>query len=321
VSYTQQQYPPLAGLALAGLVSTGAQSFAGLKTFKDAIAIGSQNGGVAIGFQSEYDALQWPNVGYGTPEIRGWHMFGGPLIYSPQSSFRADNPNGFVMGGINSGLTSAGLAASAQSYLADVWQTQDIQLALLSGRTGANVVVKIGTNVAAPNANAEILRVGYNMAASLSSDGTPLFRVYGDGRAALVGSLDSGGFTSPGFSVASGNMSCAQITNGGLIVGAASQVQELMSQAPNTNGQPQVKIGSFSAVTAAGAKLVSFMNGRSGTEVGSIDKDGNVRFAGNLGVGNAAAASVGVGTLVKKVQIFDASGTSLGFIPVYSTIT
>lgn len=42
---------------------------------------------------------------------------------------------------------------------------------------------------------------------------------------------------------------------------------------------------------------------------------------GGLGVGNAAAATVAVGTLVKKVEIFDGSGVSIGFVPVYSTIT
>jgi hypothetical protein len=41
---------------------------------------------------------------------------------------------------------------------------------------------------------------------------------------------------------------------------------------------------------------------------------------GGLGVGNSAAATT-PGTVVKKIEIFDAAGVSLGFIPVYSTIT
>lgn len=41
---------------------------------------------------------------------------------------------------------------------------------------------------------------------------------------------------------------------------------------------------------------------------------------GKLAVENAAAATT-PGTVVKKVEIFDAAGASLGFIPVYSTIT
>lgn len=41
---------------------------------------------------------------------------------------------------------------------------------------------------------------------------------------------------------------------------------------------------------------------------------------GKVGVGNSAAGAT-LGTVVKKVEIFDASGTSLGFVPVYNTIT
>lgn len=40
-----------------------------------------------------------------------------------------------------------------------------------------------------------------------------------------------------------------------------------------------------------------------------------------LGVGNSAAATTSVGSLAKKIEVFDASGVSLGFIPVYATIT
>lgn len=46
----------------------------------------------------------------------------------------------------------------------------------------------------------------------------------------------------------------------------------------------------------------------------------NARIAGNLGVGNSAAATT-LGSVTKKIEIFDASGSSLGFIPVYDAIT
>lgn len=52
---------------------------------------------------------------------------------------------------------------------------------------------------------------------------------------------------------------------------------------------------------------------------GNVTATGRVTGA-SLGVGNAVAATV-PGAVVKKVQIFDASGTSLGFIAVYSSIT
>lgn len=42
--------------------------------------------------------------------------------------------------------------------------------------------------------------------------------------------------------------------------------------------------------------------------------------AGGIGVGNSTAAST-PGTIVRRVEIFDASGASLGFIPVYDQIT
>lgn len=48
--------------------------------------------------------------------------------------------------------------------------------------------------------------------------------------------------------------------------------------------------------------------------------DGNVRVAGNLGVGNAVNATT-PGTVVRKIEVFDANGNSLGFVPVYSSIS
>lgn len=43
-------------------------------------------------------------------------------------------------------------------------------------------------------------------------------------------------------------------------------------------------------------------------------------FAGGIGVGNSAAGST-PGTCVKKIQVFDAAGNSLGYVPVYDAIT
>jgi hypothetical protein len=54
---------------------------------------------------------------------------------------------------------------------------------------------------------------------------------------------------------------------------------------------------------------------------GDITTDsGKVLAAGGLGVGNSAAATT-PGSIVKKVQIFDADGNSIGYIPVYDSIT
>ena len=41
---------------------------------------------------------------------------------------------------------------------------------------------------------------------------------------------------------------------------------------------------------------------------------------GKLAVGNSAAATT-PGTVTKKMEVFDAAGASLGFVPVYNAIT
>lgn len=52
----------------------------------------------------------------------------------------------------------------------------------------------------------------------------------------------------------------------------------------------------------------------------SVEENGDARIRGALGVGNSAAATT-LGSVVKKIEIFDSAGASLGFIPVYNTIT
>lgn len=52
----------------------------------------------------------------------------------------------------------------------------------------------------------------------------------------------------------------------------------------------------------------------------SIKQNGNLRLTGNLGVGNSVAATL-PGTVVKKMEVFDQDGVSLGFIAIYSSIT
>jgi hypothetical protein len=53
---------------------------------------------------------------------------------------------------------------------------------------------------------------------------------------------------------------------------------------------------------------------------GSITGVSPLRTTGGLGVGNSAAATT-LGTVVAQMEIFDASGNSLGFIPIYDAIT
>ena len=51
-----------------------------------------------------------------------------------------------------------------------------------------------------------------------------------------------------------------------------------------------------------------------------INTPGKLTATTGLGVGNSAAATT-LGSVTKKMEVFDASGTSLGFVPIYDAIT
>jgi hypothetical protein len=53
---------------------------------------------------------------------------------------------------------------------------------------------------------------------------------------------------------------------------------------------------------------------------GVLKATGKLVATVGLGVGNSAAGST-PGTVVKKIQVFDASGNSLGYVAVYDAIT
>lgn len=57
---------------------------------------------------------------------------------------------------------------------------------------------------------------------------------------------------------------------------------------------------------------------RAGTDL--LKTDDKLLTATGLGVGNSALAST-LGTCVRKMEVFDGSGNSLGFVPIYSSIT
>lgn len=68
--------------------------------------------------------------------------------------------------------------------------------------------------------------------------------------------------------------------------------------------------------SGAGARDVTLY--RSAANV--LKTDDKLITAIGLGVGNSAAATT-LGTVTKKMEVFDASGSSLGFVPIYDAIT
>lgn len=84
-------------------------------------------------------------------------------------------------------------------------------------------------------------------------------------------------------------------------------------------------------LTAAGAGSIyqwnqgsgdvsQWFSGVGGTQVMTLKSTGKLLLAGGLGIGNSAAATT-PGSVVKKMEVFDAAGASLGFVPIYSAIT
>lgn len=55
-------------------------------------------------------------------------------------------------------------------------------------------------------------------------------------------------------------------------------------------------------------------------DLGDFKSSFRVLAVGGIGVGNSASATT-PGSVVKKFQVFDAAGNSLGFVPIYSAIT
>jgi len=76
--------------------------------------------------------------------------------------------------------------------------------------------------------------------------------------------------------------------------------------------------GSTNAVTAINAAGAIAARVPAGTQDWGVE--GKMRATGGIGVGNSAAATT-PGSVTRKVEIFDASGASLGFLAVYGTIT
>jgi hypothetical protein len=79
--------------------------------------------------------------------------------------------------------------------------------------------------------------------------------------------------------------------------------------------------------SASGSGTITFGDGTTAdtnlyrSAANTLKTDDKLITTVGLGVGNSASATTSVGTLTRKIEVFDASGASLGFVPVYATIT
>lgn len=130
--------------------------------------------------------------------------------------------------------------------------------------------------------------------------------------------------SSSNYNSALGHLALQSLTTGAQNVGiGASAGFGISTQNQNTCVGTSSNIsGNFSNATALGF-------GATATASNSMELgNGSLAFihtaaqmrAASLGVGNSAAAST-PGSVVKKMQVFDASGASLGYVAIYDAIT
>lgn len=98
-----------------------------------------------------------------------------------------------------------------------------------------------------------------------------------------------------------------------LLVGHDGGANAIYVTATNSNPQIILKSSNDSQVTVEG--VGGLLN-----VLGTLATSGDILITGHIGVGNSAAASI-PGSIVKKIQIFDQGGNSLGYLPVYNSIT
>lgn len=312
MSYTVQAAEPNASATARGVLTTGAQTIGGVKTFANKVVIASQGGGGAnaLEFSANLEYIRWPTAG-GDCLVGGWNIGGEPVLYLPNGPIRTQSGSGFIMGGINSSLSASGVSASGNSHLVDLIQGQAAQkIAVLSAKgASAGAVVKVGSTAAAVDPLAELLRVGFNMAGGAGSDGTACFRVFGDGAATLLGALTALSYSAPGFSVISGNMSVGQITNAGLIVSTSTAVQEVTGQVADGAAAIAVAISPFAGAPWTQGKLAVFRNNRAGTEKLAVHASGKLIWP--TGTADAVA---GVATLVAGTVTVNTTSVKTGSV-------
>lgn len=80
--------------------------------------------------------------------------------------------------------------------------------------------------------------------------------------------------------------------------------------------------GLFALPTGAANNNIGVVVGTAptGPVSAAIYSSGTALFVGGIGVGNSASATT-LGTVTKKIEVFDAAGASLGFVPIYDAIT
>ena len=306
MSHVQQGPTPDASAAVRGLMGLGAQTFAGVKTFQDGISAPE----ITALQAGQHAAVTLGAVG-SAPNANGASLAGQLLTLQPAD---AANP-GVVTGGAQTwaGVKTFNAQPSAPSYKATAAAGPAFEAAV----GGGNYLLKM-------------TGAGWGIWTN-AGNGQMLFDV-GAGTTALTLTTASAAFGVPiSAPIISGtaNFSGAtvQISAGAHIYwssGSANPGAGLTTNASaaTTGATPATSAFKFypQNVLDAADWLLCLGNALNAAGVFVVTYGGKALASGGIGVGNSAAASA-LGTVTKKMEVFDAAGASLGFVPIYDAIT
>ncbi len=270
-----------------GVVTTGTQTLAGAKTFSSVIASTVASGSNAVtmlpGAKLALGAFAESYL-YAGDVVNGIVATGGSFSVGRSLSIRNDNAGaGLSIGSASNQFFGVDCSTGVVTAAARIDST------VASGSDAVKVLNGARLNLSTADANAYFYRPSANA-----------IRTPADFYAGTV-SAEGGLY----------------LTNG--VINCGSSGITVVATGRNTAGAtaaPDVALRSI--VTRTAGDLLQVQN--LSTAVFTVDYTGKALAAGGIGVGNSAAATT-LGTVVKKMEVFDAAGASLGFVPIYDAIT
>lgn len=108
--------------------------------------------------------------------------------------------------------------------------------------------------------------------------------------------------------------------NGDLVLNVGGIASTALTVGTNGDANSKFRISETGGLLwgAGGGTALDTSLYRSGADI--LKTDDKLVAAAGLGVGNAVAATL-PGLVIKKIEVFDANGSSLGFVAVYDAIT
>lgn len=319
---------PFASDTTVGIMSTSAQTFAGLKTFTDGIVFGSTVDFSArvITATKAFPSFSFYSSGHGGGHFGYLDISNGATGLGLNADGTITHPTSFDFNAVPT--TFHGVVTGA-SYFASTASGGSATAFYASGggyfQGGPNLTWRALADV---NDGAATWFL-FNTAQPLTDIAAVLFDFQNNGTSILK---------AEGFSSSRAHLKAhATIQTfggdsyGDLIVGGSFYAGTGLNFSVDYSTSHCFAGGGFATTNDFTGETNSayYMNGAThtayiyfdGTNQKFAAASGKHLFAGALGVGNSASASVAVGTLAKKIEVFDAAGSSLGFVPVYTSIT